>query len=99
MESCLQDAAGQMRRSPFQFSGIGGSSPQLFLALGFAVLDGPTLPIVAEGDAEPNDTYVQQLTAGAKAAVQVGPSHCPSQSDGRKLKSTQTAPTAILAAT
>ena len=31
--------------------------------------DGPSLPIVAEGDEEPNDTYVQQLTAGAEAAV------------------------------
>ena len=98
MESCLQDAAGQLRRSPFQFSGIGGSSPQLFLALGFAVLDGPTLPIVAEGDAEPNDTYVQQLTAGARAAVEVGPSHCSGSSDGRKLKSTQKTPRVILAA-
>ena len=78
-----------MRRSPFQFSGMGGSSPQLFLALGFAVLDGPTLPIVAEGEEEPNDSYVQQLTAGARAAVEVGTSHCDGQSDGRKLKSTQ----------
>lgn len=60
-----------MRRSPFQFSGIGGSSPQLFLSLGFAVLDGPTLPIIAEGDEEPNDTYVQQLVTGATAAVEV----------------------------
>ncbi len=25
------------------------------------MLDGPTLPIVAEGDEEPNDTYVEQL--------------------------------------
>ncbi len=66
-----QDAAGQLRRSPFQFSGIGASSPQLFLALGYAVLDGPTLPIIAEGDEEPNDTYIQQLMAGAKAAVEV----------------------------
>ena len=29
------------------------------------------MPIVAEGDAEPNDTYVEQLTASAKAAVDV----------------------------
>lgn len=71
---CIQDAAGQLRRSPFQFSGIGGSSPQLFLSLGYAVLDGPTLPIIAEGDEEPNDTYLEQLMAGAKAAVEV--SHC-----------------------
>ena len=33
------------------------------------------MPIVAEGDddkAEPNDTYVPQLVASARAAVQVG---------------------------
>lgn len=62
-----------MRRSPHQFSGIGASSPQIFLALGYAVLDGPTLPIIAEGEAEPNDTYIHQLMAGAKAAVEVTP--------------------------
>ena len=33
------------------------------------------MPIVAEGDEEPNNTYVEQLTASARAAVQVGP--CP----------------------
>jgi hypothetical protein len=35
------------------------------------VLDGPTFPIVAEGDDEPNDTFVGQLTASAEAAVKV----------------------------
>lgn len=60
-----------MRRSPFQFSSIGGSSPKLFLSMGFAVLDGPTLPIIAEGDEEPNDTYLEQLIAGARAAIKV----------------------------
>ena len=41
----------------------------IFLALGYAVLDGPTMPIIGEGDEEPNDTYVQQLVASAQAAV------------------------------
>jgi len=36
-----------------------------------AVLDGPGFPIIAEGDEEPNDTYVEQLTACAEAAVKV----------------------------
>jgi hypothetical protein len=67
-----QDAAGQMRKSPHQFSGIGSQSPLLWLVRGYAVLDGPTMPIVAEtDDAEPNDTYVTQLVASAKAAVEV----------------------------
>ena len=71
----VQDSAGQLRKSPHQFSGIGSQSPLLWLARGYAVLDGPTMPIVAEGDddkAEPNDTYVPQLVASARAAVQVG---------------------------
>eukprot|EP00775_Hariotina_reticulata_P003220 gene3220-3497_t len=64
-----REAAGQMRRSPHQFSGIGSLSPTLWLARGYAVLDGPGFPIIAEGDEEPNDTYVEQLTACAEAAV------------------------------
>lgn len=34
--------------------------------------DGPTMPIVAEGDEEPNDTFREQLIASAEAAVKVG---------------------------
>jgi dipeptidyl aminopeptidase/acylaminoacyl peptidase len=64
-----KEAAGQMRDSPFRFTGIGSSSPLLHLARGYAVLDGPTMPIIGEGEAEPNDTYVEQLTASARAAV------------------------------
>jgi hypothetical protein len=37
----------------------------------YAILDGPGFPIVAEGDEEPNDTFVQQLTDSARAAVEV----------------------------
>jgi hypothetical protein len=61
-----------MRRSPHQFAGIGSLSPTLWLARGYAVLDGPSIPVVAEGEEEPNDTYVEQLTASAEAAVKVG---------------------------
>ncbi|CAD7702470.1 unnamed protein product, partial [Ostreobium quekettii] len=64
-----KDAAGQLRRSPYEFSSIGSTAPLLWLARKYAVLDGPTFPIVAEGDEEPNDTYVEQLTASAEAAV------------------------------
>ena len=69
-----KDAAGQMRKSPFSFSSIGSTSPLLWLARKYAILDGPTMPIVAEGDEEPNNTYVEQLTASARAAVEV--LHC-----------------------
>lgn len=57
--------------SPHQFSGIGQTSPLLWLARGYAILDGASMPILAEGDAEPNDTFREQLVASAEAAVRV----------------------------
>jgi dipeptidyl aminopeptidase/acylaminoacyl peptidase len=62
-------AAGQVTDSPHRFVRTSPSSPLLWLVHGYAVLDDPSPPIVGEGDAEPNDTYVTQLVAGAKAAV------------------------------
>ena len=62
-------AAGQVTSSPYRFVRVSGSSPLLWLAAGFAVLDNTTMPIVGEGDDEPNDKYVDQLVASAKAAV------------------------------
>ncbi|HEV2856455.1 MAG TPA: prolyl oligopeptidase family serine peptidase [Thermoanaerobaculia bacterium] len=63
------DAAGQVTTSPYRFARARPGSPLLWLTQGYAVLDNPTLPIVGEGDREPNDTYVQQLVSSAKAAV------------------------------
>ncbi|KAG0486693.1 hypothetical protein HPP92_008788 [Vanilla planifolia] len=65
-----KDAAGQVRGSPNEFAGIGPISPLLWLARGFAVLSGPTIPIVGEGDEEANDRYVEQLVSSAEAAVE-----------------------------
>ena len=62
-------AAGQVTSSPYRFVRVSGSSPLLWLAAGYAVLDNPTMPIIGEGDDEPNDKYVEQLVASAKAAV------------------------------
>ena len=39
------------------------------LARGYAVLDDPGMPIVGEGDKEPNDSYLPQLKMNAQAAV------------------------------
>lgn len=63
------DAAGQVRTSPWRFPRITPTSPLPLVLAGYVVLDDPALPIVAEGRARPNDTYVPQLVAGAKAAV------------------------------
>ncbi len=63
------DAAGQVTDSPYRFNNISYWGPLPFLVTGYAVLDGPTMPIVGEGDAEPNDTYIAQLVGSAEAAV------------------------------
>lgn len=62
-------AAGQISGSPFEFDYIGWWSPLVWLTQGYAVLDDPTMPIVGEGDDQPNDTFVEQLVMSAQAAV------------------------------
>jgi dipeptidyl aminopeptidase/acylaminoacyl peptidase len=62
-------AASQVQGSPYRFNAVSFWGPLPFLARGFAVLDDPTMPIVGEGSAEPNDTYVAQLVADAQAAI------------------------------
>jgi dipeptidyl aminopeptidase/acylaminoacyl peptidase len=61
--------AGQNTRSRHTFVRPGGSSPLFLLTQGYAVLSDPSMPIVGEGEAEPNDTYVEQLISGAEAAI------------------------------
>ncbi len=63
------DAAGQVTDSPYRFVRVSPSSAIPWILHGYAILDNPTMPIVGEGDAEPNDTYVKQLVASAQAAV------------------------------
>jgi len=63
-------AASQITTSPYRYiRATATGSPIVFVLRGYAVLDNPTIPIVGEGNREPNDTYVDQLVAGAKAAV------------------------------
>ncbi len=63
--------AGQVTDSPYRFTRVGWWSPMMFLTRGFAVLDDPTMPIIGEGEVEPNDTFIEQLVASAQAAVNV----------------------------
>lgn len=60
--------AGQMRDSPYRFARL-ARTPLFWLSRGYAILDGPAMPVIGEGDAEPNDTYVEQLVSSATAAV------------------------------
>lgn len=63
------DAAGQVHGSPDHFIRIGWYSPLFWLMRGYAILDDPAMPIVGEGEEEPNDTFIEQLVANAKAAI------------------------------
>lgn len=62
--------AGQVRGTSYGYSGVSPRTPtdyMLFLTQGYAVLADASMPIV--GGLEANDTYVEQLVANAKAAV------------------------------
>ena len=61
-------AAGQVRGSAERFLDVRGASHLLLLAEGYAILDGPAMPIVGGGETA-NDTYVEQLVASAAAAI------------------------------
>ena len=65
-------AAAEVTGSPYQFVVLSWGSPVPFVTQGFAVLENAAIPIIGEGKAEPNDTYVEQLVAGAKAAIDEG---------------------------
>jgi dipeptidyl aminopeptidase/acylaminoacyl peptidase len=62
------DSAGQVSGSADRFTTISGYS-HLFLATqGYAILDGASLPVVGDREKQ-NDTYIEQIVAGAKAAI------------------------------
>jgi dipeptidyl aminopeptidase/acylaminoacyl peptidase len=61
--------AGQVVDTANRFVRPGGSSHLFLLTQGYAVLDDPSMPIIGKDGAEPNYTYIEQLTASAEAAV------------------------------
>jgi dipeptidyl aminopeptidase/acylaminoacyl peptidase len=63
--------AGQVSGSTKRFTTISGYSHLFFLLEGYAVLDGATIPIIGTPE-EANNTYVEQLVASAKAAIDKG---------------------------
>jgi dipeptidyl aminopeptidase/acylaminoacyl peptidase len=64
--------AGQVSGSPYQFNRISYQGAPAMATMGYAVLDNASIPIVGEGDKEPNDTYIEQLVSSAKAAIDEG---------------------------
>jgi dipeptidyl aminopeptidase/acylaminoacyl peptidase len=65
-------AAAQVQGSPYEFTYLSWGSPIFFVTQGYAVLDDASMPIVGEGDKEPNDSFVEQLVANAKAVIDEG---------------------------
>ncbi|MGF1669685.1 MAG: prolyl oligopeptidase family serine peptidase [Balneolaceae bacterium] len=63
------DAAGQVTDSPYRFARISYWGPHFALLEGYAVVEGAAMPIIGEGDQEPNDTFVDQLVSSAQAVV------------------------------
>lgn len=64
-----KNSAAQNTKNPNEFIFPNYGSPIYWVMRGYAVLDDAAFPIVGEGDAEPNDTFMEQLVANAKAAI------------------------------
>lgn len=60
--------AGQVRSATNRYTRIAGSSVLFFLLRGYIVLYNAEIPVVGD-PLTANDSYVQQITAGAEAAV------------------------------
>jgi dipeptidyl aminopeptidase/acylaminoacyl peptidase len=68
MEYGDTSTAGQVRGSVNRFTFYRGTSQLFFVTQGYAVLDNATMPVV--GDVKTmNDTFVKQIVANAKAAI------------------------------
>lgn len=64
-----KSSAGQNTTNPNSFTYLSYGNPIYWVTRGYAVLDDAAFPIVGEGDTEPNDTFIDQLVANAKAAI------------------------------
>ncbi|WP_226064795.1 alpha/beta hydrolase family protein [Kaistella polysaccharea] len=61
--------AGQSTQNPYDFTFPSYGSFIYWVTKGYAVLDDASFPIIGEGTTEPNDTFVTQLVANGKAAI------------------------------
>ena len=64
-----KSSAGQNTSNPNQFTYPSYGSSIYWVTKGYVILDDAAFPIVGEGDEEPNDTFIEQLVANAKAAI------------------------------
>ncbi len=64
-----KSTAGQISVSEHEFIYPHYGSPIFWLTRGYVVLDDAAFPIIGEGKTEPNDSFIEQLVANAKAAI------------------------------
>ena len=64
-----KNSAGQSSANPNEFTFPNYASFIYWVTRGYAVLDDAAFPIVGEGKTEPNDSFIEQLVANAKAAI------------------------------
>ena len=64
-----KNSAGQSTANPNEFTFPYYGSFVYWVTHGYAVLDNAAFPIIGEGKTEPNDNFIEQLVANAKAAI------------------------------
>lgn len=64
-----KNSAGQSTANPNEFTFPYYGSFVYWVTRGYAVLDDAAFPIIGEGKTEPNDNFIDQLVANAKAAI------------------------------
>ena len=64
-----RNSASQVTKNSNSFTFPSYGSFIYWVNKGYAVLDDASFPIVGEGQQEPNDTFVEQLVANGKAAI------------------------------
>jgi dipeptidyl aminopeptidase/acylaminoacyl peptidase len=64
-----KNSAGQSTANSNEFTFPYYGSFVYWVTRGYAVLDDAAFPIIGEGSAEPNDTFIEQLISNAKAAI------------------------------
>lgn len=64
-----KEVAAQVRGSQYSFTRVSSGSPLFWVTRGYAIMDRTEMPIVGEGDKEPNDYFIDQLVSNAEAAI------------------------------
>ncbi|MBM3185439.1 MAG: prolyl oligopeptidase family serine peptidase [Bacteroidetes bacterium] len=64
-----KNSAGQNKQNPNEFTFPNYGSFVYWVTKGYAVLDDASFPIIGEGNEEPNNTFIEQLVANGRAAI------------------------------